>query len=436
MSLAYHTMILKERMIFLNNYTILHSHSHLSNPSSGTGADSMTKPHEYLDRAVELGMTSFAFSEHGSVLNHISKKQMSEDRGLKYIHANEIYLTKSINYNDKGELKLERDNYHFLLLSKNYEGFKELNELTSKSFNREDGHFHYNPRVTFDELKNTSDNIIMTSACLASPIWRLYKSAYKFEGGKNIIIDKYLHKEYEDLMNFFVANKHRMYFEIQYHMHEEQIRFNRMLFELSKETGVPLIAGTDTHSLNAEHAKGRNILLKAKGVSYGDEDKFDLTMKSYDELVEMFEQQGSIPRSAYMEAIHNTNVVADMIETYDYDKSPKYPKLYDEPVKLFKEKINEGFLKRGLHKLAPEDKQVYFDRIQEEFETYEKLDAIDYMLLQINIIEWANKQGIYHGYGRGSVNGSLIAYLTGVTEMDSIKHKLNFFRRFAEVKSF
>ncbi|MCZ6910232.1 MAG: hypothetical protein O7C56_04415, partial [Rickettsia endosymbiont of Ixodes persulcatus] len=92
------------------------------------------------------------------------------------------------------------------------------------------------------------------------------------------------------------------------------------LYNFSKETGIPLIAGTDTHALNKEHLEARKILLKAKNASYGDEDLFDLTFKSYAELVEMFEKQNAIPRNAYLEAIHNTNVLADMVEEFSLEK--------------------------------------------------------------------------------------------------------------------
>ena len=168
--------------------------------------------------------------------------------------------------------------------------------------------------------------------------------------------------------------------------------------------------------------------MKSQGANYGDEDAFDLTMTSYSELVDMFEKQGALPRNIYLEAIHNTNVMADMVEEFKLDKSPKYPKLYDKPLELFKNKINEGVIKRGINKFPKEKKEQYLERIREEFDTYVKLDTVDYMLLQKNIIDWCHENGIYQGYGRGSVNGSLIAYVLGITEMDSIKHKLNFFR--------
>lgn len=404
----------------MENYVVYHNHSDISNLTAGQKADSVTKFVDYLDLAEKYGMTAYAFSEHGSVMNWVQKKKEIEKRGMKYIHANEIYLTQHI---DK-ERGLIRDNYHYILIAKNYDGVLELNKLTSNSFNRDDGHFYYNPRITFDELKNTSDNIIMTSACLASPLWKLYKQAYDHFGVK----DKSAKMELEAMLEWMGNNRHRMFFEIQYHNHPQQIKFNQMLFRLSKELKIPLIAGTDTHALNQEHAEARKIFLKAKGATYGDEDTFDLTFKSYRELVRMFEKQGALPRNVYLEAIHNTNVMADMVEEFELDKTPKYPKLYDNPIEVFKQQINEGIVKRGIDKFPAYKKKRYYERIKEELETYIKLDTVDYMLLQKHIIDWCHENGIYQGYGRGSVNGSLIAYILGITEMDSIKHNLNFFR--------
>ncbi|MET3505446.1 DNA polymerase III subunit alpha [Halalkalibacter oceani] len=394
----------------MDNLVIYHLHTMLSNPTAGTGADSSTSYEAYLDLAERYEMKAIAFSEHGNIFNWLKKKEAIEKRGMKYIHANEVYLTE---HNDK-EKGLIRDNFHFMLLAKNFDGVKELNKLTSKSFNREDGHFYYNPRITFEELFSTSDNILMTSACLASPFWRYIKKG-----------DKEKIKLFQD---FFEKNKHRAFLEIQYHDHPEQIEFNKWLYDFSKESGVPLIAGTDTHALNKEHQEARKILMKAKGASYGDEDLFDLTFKSYEELVDMFKKQAAIPKEAYLEAINNTNILAEKVEEFSLDKSAKYPKLYDNPIEIFKEKIKEGIEKRGINSLPKKEKEKRVQAVKEEFPVYKKLNTIDYMLLQKNIIDWCEENGIYHGYGRGSVNGSYIAYLLGITEMDSVKHKLNFFR--------
>lgn len=140
-----------------NNYTMLHCHTMLSN--GVTNIDSITKYTDYVTKAKELGMTSFAFSEHGSVFEWYHKKTALEKVGIKYIHAQEFYITESL------ENKI-RDNYHCLLIALNYDGFLELNRLSSKAFNRDNGSYYYSPRILFEDVINTSDNIVVSSACL------------------------------------------------------------------------------------------------------------------------------------------------------------------------------------------------------------------------------------------------------------------------------
>ena len=142
-------------MAMSNQYTLYHLHSDLSN--GVTNIDSVTKYGEYIERAKECGMKAMAFTEHGSVFEWWHKKSAIEAAGMKYIHGIEAYLT--LNLDEK-----IRDNYHCVLLAKNYDGFLELNSLVSKSFCRTDNHFYYVPRITFNELFATSDNIIITTA--------------------------------------------------------------------------------------------------------------------------------------------------------------------------------------------------------------------------------------------------------------------------------
>lgn len=420
-------MFSKEQIIN-ENAVIYHCHSDLSSLTAGTGADSVTPFHLYIDKAHELGMKAISISEHGSMVHWLKKQEYANSLGIKYIHGMEAYVTKTSD-----PKKTERDNYHLGLYARNWDGMQELLKLSSKSFEgrtveSDDGkHFYYNPRITMEELFNTSDNIIITTACLGSPLWKNYKIANKIPSSLEETVKIEEAKEALDkFINFFSENKHRVFLEIQYHTHHEQVEYNDLLMNLSFDYDIPLIAGSDTHSLDEKYADGRNIFLKAKNASYGDEDLFDLTFPSVEQLVSRFEEQGSLLERTYLEAIHNTNVFADMFEEFEVDRSNKYPRLHDDPIKLFKEQINEGYKQKKIGK--KENKDEYLKRIHEEIEVYEKVDAIDYMLLQKQVIDWSNEQGIAHGYGRGSVTGSLIAYLLGVTEMDSVEHKLNFFR--------
>ena len=434
------------------NYVPYHVHSMLSNGI--TNIDSITNFRSYIEAAKQYGMKAFGFSEHGSIFEWLHKKEATEKAGMKYIHAVEAYLTEdnsskphlfsatSIESNskvyfyntfessdgiqyaidaetqndvviDKDTIKdegykKERDNYHIVLIAKNFDGVRELNTLVSKSFCRDDFHFYYMPRISFDELFATSDNIIVTSACLGGVLHSGAPSAK------------------EKFLNFIQNNKHRCFLEIQHHNCKDQIEYNKLLYQLHLDMGVPLIAGTDTHALNDEHIDGRAMLQKAKGVHFANEDDWDLTFKSYEQLVEAYEKQNALPMDVVLQAIENTNKMADMVEEFTIDYSPKYPKLYDNSEEVFKQKINEGYKSRGIANYP--NCQEYLDRIHYEYDVYKHNGAIDFMLLEENYKSEMRKRGIKYGYSRGSVSGSIIAYLLYITEIDSIKYNLNFER--------
>ena len=222
--------------------------------------------------------------------------------GIKYIHGVEIYLTEKL------EPKV-RDNYHTILLAKNYEGVKEINRLCYIASKPD--HFYYKPRLSFEEFMGISDNVIKISACLASPLneWR---------------------KQYHPKDSIFAKLvKHYDYLEIQPHLFQEQIEYNIFLWSLHCNYNIPVIAGTDTHSIDQYKAECRTMLQWSKNIDFLNEDTFDLTYKTYDELVEMFEKQGT-PYHMYNDAINNTNVMADSVENFKLDTSFKYPILYGE----------------------------------------------------------------------------------------------------------
>ena len=384
----------------MSNYTILHLHSMLSN--GVTNIDSVTPYDQYIDKAHELGMAAMAFSEHGSVLGWVKKKLHMEELGMKYIHAEEFYLTNTLD-------EKVRDNYHCLLIAKNYAGVLELNKLSSKSFNRDNNSFYYVPRITIEDVKNTSDNIIVSTACL---------------GG---VLNKAPEPIRQDFFYWLRRHPDRCFLEIQPHISAEQKRYNQALWALSKRSGLRLLMCTDTHALNAEHVEGRKILQKAKNIHFDGEDEFYLEMLSYDELVALCKIQNALPMEVYLDAIEMTNVVADMVEPFELDYSYKYPHLWgDDSEQVLRAKIAEGIKWRGVDKLP--NYQEYLDRIEYEMKAYIHNGAIDFMLLMEDIIAWCKTQDILVGYGRGSCNGSVIAYLLGITEMDSIKHVLNFER--------
>lgn len=441
--------------------------------------DSCTNYKLYVDRAVELGQSAICFTEHGNIYNWIEKKMYANSKGLKYLHGVECYLTSTLD-------EKIRDNYHTILIAKNYEGVKEINHLVDLSTRAD--HMYYKPRITFDEFFEISDNVIKISACLASPLNRYPEFITEYYTKKIKELDEQILNEDKKIqqclsdasyINKWIAEikktcqnqdclppwedgsfdspeeaylhiisqnkilyqsekssyqsylddgrkiydrllKTYDYYEIQPHVKSlEQIKYNKMLYEASKQYQKPLIAGTDTHSINQYKAECRSILQKAKHIEFSDEDEFDLTYKSYDELVEMFKQQNALPMNVILQAIENTNLMSASVEDFELDTSFKYPKLYDNEEQVFVDRIYRMYhekLDKGI--IQPNPK--YEENIQEELRVFRKIGMIGFMLFMSELVCWCWDNNIPVGYCRGSVGGSTIAYLTDITDVDPI----------------
>lgn len=353
--------------------------------------DSCTDFHEYVDLVKKTGGTAIASTEHGLPRGWVSKKLYCDEVGLKFIHGVEIYLTEQL-------VPKVRDNYHTILLAKNEAGVRELNTLVSLSSNKE--HFYYTNRISFEEFLDISDNIIKTSACLASPLNKLSED----------------NPWYERLL------KHYDYLEVQAHNHPDQIAFNKRLARLSNEYGIPLVAGSDTHSSSKYKAECRGILLAAKRQTYGDEDAFDLSYKTTDELLDMFAVQGALSEEEYFAAVENTNVIADACESFSLDNSIKYPILngsQEEDERIFEARVWESLDNKLNSGVIPHSQeQAFRSSIEEELRVFKKLKMSGFMLSMSDLIRWCKDNGMAIGTARGSVGGSRAAYVTDIIDLN------------------
>lgn len=380
------------------NYTVYHLHD------DNSLLDSCTTYKQYINKAVELGQKSIFFTNHGNIHNWIEKKMYCDEVGIKTNLSVECYLTEFL------EPKI-RDNYHTVLISKNEQGKSELLRLLFNATDEQ--HKYYKPRISFDEFLNISDNVIKISACLASPLNRI-----------------------RDLERVDKLFRHYDYYEIQYHK-GDQIEYNQYLYKMSQKYNKPLIVGTDTHSLNQYKAECRIVLQMGKDAEFSkgdndssDEDEFDLTYKSYDELVECFKKQDSLPMDVVLQAIENTNIMANSVESFELDTGIKYPMLYgedDEKVMWqtlrdkYKYKLNNGIIQKN---------QRYIDDIKEEMRVFKKTDMVGFMLFMSELMTWCREQGIPTSPCRGSVGGSTVAYISDITDVDPIVRN-TVFSRFA-----
>lgn len=376
------------------NYTLYHVHSWMSLQ------DSCTNYIDYIDKAKELGQTAIAFTEHGKPLQWVHKKMYCDKVGIKYMHGVECYLTKSLLQADPetGEMRKVRDNYHTILIAKDYAGLLEINQAISVSTDEE--HTYYNNRITFEEFLRLSNHVITTSACLASPLNKLP------------IDDPW----YEKLVRRYD------YLEIQPHNCQEQIEFNQRLAYLAQKYNKPLIAGTDTHNLSSYKAECRQVILDHRNTKYSDEDAFDLTYKTYDELVEAFRIQDALQEALCMSAIENTNRMADSVQDFDLDLELKYPKLYGSS-EADRTKMVETIESKLTYKLEndiiPRSQEAAFrTAIAEELRVFDKIDMTGYILCMSELISWCWENGIPIGPARGSVGGSRIAYVTDIIDLN------------------
>lgn len=376
------------------NYTPYHMHSFDSL------LDSCTDFRDYVDLAVAAGMKAIASTEHGIPRSWVSKKIYCDEKGIKFMHGVEIYLTERL------EPKV-RDNFHTVLIAKNEAGRKELNQLIKLS--SDELHTYYKNRLSFDEFLAVSNNIIKTSACLGSPLNQLP----------------------QDHPRYFELASHYDYLEVQPHLCEEQADYNKRLADLSLQLNIPLIAGTDTHSSSDYKAECRKMLItrKRKKKKKSEEENkddfdtdFDMTWKTVDQLVDMFDEQGALTRDQYLEAIENTNRMADLVEDFTLDRSIKYPILYGSREmdsrkfdELIEAKLNEK-LESGI--ILKSQEGAFREAIAEEVRVFRKLNMDGFMLSMAEILDWCRKHGIVTGPARGSVGGSRVAYVTDIIDLN------------------
>ena len=398
-----------------NYWVSLHQHTDASN--AGGYFEIVSKPEDYIKYAKKYNLPAVSFTEHGNVAMWIKKKDLVESAGLKYIHGIEAYSVMDLADKNRG--------YHTILLAKNYNGVKEINQLSSDSFNRKDGHFYYRPRILFSDLKEAvaHGNIIVTTACLAGPI------------SQNLVdpdIDEEESKRRTEILNCWLdlakENRDNVYLEVQPHDNVEQARLNNALQNYARTYDLKLIAANDIHAINQEHDRLRKIIKKGKHNGYDNDDQFELWCKTRSEMVDAFTKQGVLTSDNIQKALDATVDIAESVEEFEIDKSHKYPKLYENPEAEFKKRIKHGLIKRGINKLPKDEQNKYVQRVNREYKVYKHNGAIDYMLSHEDIMNAAKEHGAHFGPGRGSVSGSLIAYLCGQTDMDSLKLGLNFER--------
>jgi DNA polymerase-3 subunit alpha len=392
----------------MQKFTHLHVHSHYSL------LDGLPKIDELLDCVKELGMNSVALTDHGVMYGAIEFYKKAKAKGIKPIIGCEVYVAVEKMQDKRPGIDAAR--YHLILLAKNEQGYKNLIKLVTKA--HLEG-FYYKPRIDEELLKECSEGLIGLSACLQGKIPRLLLANKNEEA-------EALAKKYEEIFG-----KGNFYLELQPHQKiPEQLAANQKLIELSKKTGIPLVATNDIHYLRPGDAEAQDVLMLINtGADASDPERLSMTqddfsMISPDEMAEFFKD---VPQ-----AIENTQKIAESCDLkieLGKTKLPIFPLPEGKTAEQFLEELCQEGLKTRFGNVTDAGVlQKIKERMNYEISVIEKTGFAGYFLIVQDFVNWAKQNRIIVGPGRGSAGGSLVAYLTNITNVDPLKHNLLFER--------
>ncbi len=363
------------------------------------------------------GQSAVAITDHGNMFGAVEFYKACKDEGIKPIIGCEVYLAPGSRF-EKTRVN-NTPYYHLVLLAMNEEGYKNLSYLVSCGYTEG---FYVKPRIDLEILREHSGGIIALSACLAGFIPTSIMAG-DIAAAKNHILS---------MQEIF--GKENFYLELQNHGIDEQLTVNESIIELSLETGAPVVCTNDVHYLRKEDAYLQNVLMSVQmntTLSKKSNAMFptnEFYLKSEDGMREMF---GYIE-----EAISNTAKIAERCN-FDFEfgvtKLPKFILPSDVSSKDYLKKLAyEGYKQRILNGkivFTSEHSEVeYNERIEYELSVIDTMGYNDYFLIVWDFINFAKSNNIPVGPGRGSGAGSLVAFLLGITDIDSIKYDLLFER--------
>ena len=397
-----------------SNFVHLHLHSQYSL------LDGAIKLDELVSRAKEFKMPAIAVTDHGNMFGAVEFYSKAMSAGIKPIVGCEVYVAPGSRFTKGNARGSSEASYHLVLLCMNQTGYKNICHLVSAAY-REG--FYYKPRIDWDLLAQHNEGLIALSACLGGELPTLVnlnqpEEALARAGQMAQIFDD-----------------QRFYLELQENFLPEQAKANAGLISMAKELDLPLVATNDCHYLSREDSYAHEILLCIQtGKTMDDPNRMrfpndEFYVKAPQEMIKLFPDQP--------EAISNTIKIAERCNL-DLDFNTYHFPQYEKPAEKTLDEVLEEQSRVGLEErlneirklrtLSEEDLQVYQDRLDEELTCIKQMGFPGYFLIVADFINWGKDQNIPVGPGRGSAAGSLVAYATGITDIDPIPYNLLFER--------
>jgi len=418
--------------------------------------DGIGTAEEHVTWALKHKSPGVALTNHGNISVFYKQYEACKRVGVKPIFGAELYIIPDrsklipwIGSDADGAVEKRKElggsRHHILILAKNYTGLKNLFKITSLAFIDS---FYKFPLIDFKLLAENKEGLIVSTACASGELNRLLTADKWTEA--IAYVNKYKAEFGDDF-----------YLEMMSIDYEHQWMLNKKLRMLSEDPGCKTIVTTDAHYLYPDDQKIHEaILLLQTKMSYKQKEEEepneevpeedqdteteklweftvkDLYLKTFDQIQKdyregrWFGKNDDVldPYTRYFKkALDNTYELFSKIENFDLDKTIKIPKLHEDGAKVLYDKIAEGLKFRNIPK---EKLGEYRSRCRKEYDVIVKMGFVDYFLILEDMIRWTKKTfGRYSvGPGRGSAGGSLVNYLTEITDIDPIKHNLLFER--------
>ena len=394
-------------------YPFVHLHVH-TQYSILDGAASIK---ELIAKAKEDGMPALAITDHGNLFGAKVFHNETIRNGLKPIIGCEVYLARRTRFNKDDKVDAYGD--HLVLLAKDIEGYHNLVKLVSYGYLEG---FYYKPRIDMELLRKYSTGLIASTACLGGVIPQLIMDRGGVEAEKGIL-------EYREIFG------EDFYLELMRHpsddpgmnekVYKDQVFVNNILLELGKKHNIKCIATNDVHFVDPGDAAAHDRLIcLSTGKDLDDPTRLRYTKQEWFKTkAEMYGLFSDIP-----EVLRNTVEVAEKIKIYKLNRDPVMP---DFPLPDDFKDANE-YLRHLTYTGAERRYGEIDDKIREnidyELSVIRRMGFPGYFLIVQDFINTARKMGVSVGPGRGSAAGSVVAFCTGITDIDPLKYNLLFER--------
>lgn len=385
---------------------------HLHNHTDYSLLDAAQSVEMMCGRVSELGMDSIAVTEHGNLFSMIPFYKEARKKGIKPIIGCEVYVSMG-DHTVKKRIPGKGFGYHHLvLIAQNETGYRNLIKLVSIGYLNG---FYYRPRVDKKLLKQYNEGLICTSACLKGEVTE-YAYLGDYENAKRAAL------EYSEIF------PDKFYIEIQNHKIPEEIAAHSILKKLSMDLDIPLIATNDCHYAKREHWEAHDILFclgtqkKRSDINRQKYEPEQFYIKSQDEMFKTFKD--------FPGALENTRKITDMCDL-EIPMGTLFLPNFPIPDNSGTEDPDEYL--RQICKIGIQEKySIITDdinhRLDFELSVIKKMGYAGYFLIVMDFVRYAKGNQISVGPGRGSAAGSLVAYTTGITDVDPIRYNLLFER--------